>query len=216
LLLISIVSGLLFSLLLVAPPALYLRCLCKVLSILPLLLLPLLTPGAPRRGGLALALAFALTGDICLTFPGATWFLRGLLAFLGMQLLYIYLFSRRVRRPLRLTAAELLGSALIIGGALAALSWLWPGLGVMRLPVLVYASALTSMNVAALLCGLPGLLTGTLLFLVSDTLIGVWRFVGPLPGAAQLIWVTYYAAQLLIVCSYLAAPPRAERPPGAV
>jgi uncharacterized membrane protein YhhN len=175
----------------------------KVLAIAPLGLVPLVTQ-TPRRWLLSLALLAGLCGDICLVFPGGTWFLRGLLAFLLGHLLYIVLFSLRVRRPLRLTTDELLAIALLVGGALAALAWLWPGLSGMRLPVVIYAAALLGMNISALLSRLSGVFAGALLFLLSDTLLGIESF-RHLPSDLQaLIWMTYYAALALIVSGYLA------------
>lgn len=184
------------------------RAIIKLLSIAPLVLIPLLV--SPKRPGLSLALFASLVGDFSLVFPGKVWFLRGLLAFLTAHLIYMYLFSQRTRRPLRLTAAEILGCAFLVSGALSALAFLWPWLGVMQLPVLIYASALTGMNIAALLTRMPGVFSGALLFLSSDTLLAL-RIFGGLPAwSSFLIWATYYAAQLTITCGYLAAPPPAQ------
>lgn len=187
------------------------RAVIKILSIAPLVLLPLLV--APARLGLSLALLASLLGDISLVFPGKVWFLRGLLAFLAAHIVYVYLFSKQTRKPLRLTAAEILGCAFLVSGAISALAFLWPWLGVMQLPVLIYASALTGMNIAALLTRMPGVFFGALLFLISDTLLGL-RIFGGLPGwSSFFIWATYYAAQLSITCGYLgAAPTRSEAP----
>jgi uncharacterized membrane protein YhhN len=40
---------------------------------------------------------------------------------------------------------------------------------------------------------------GALLFITSDAMLAIKKFRGPFAGNAQLIWITYYAAQVLIL-----------------
>lgn len=187
--------------------------LLKALVIAPLVGMPLPLKKAPRRWLLSLALFASLVGDVCLVLPGPDWFLRGLFAFLTTHLMYIYLFMRRTSWPLRLTVGETLGMVCIVVGVAIVLSWLWPKLGAMRLPVLLYGSALALVNISSLCARLPGVFAGTLLFLFSDSLLGITVFRGGPPGAALLISLTYYTAQLLIVSGYLTARSSRHAPP---
>lgn len=191
--------------------------LVKALIIAPLAALPLVVKAAPRRGLLALALFASLIGDICLVFQGSEWFMRGLVAFLVTHLFYIYLFARRMRRPLRLSGRELLAVALLVLGAGTVVACMWSGLGAMRIPVLLYATALTTMNICGLLTRLPGLFVGTLLFLLSDALLGLMVFRGTPAVTVVLISICYYTAQLLIISGYLAhCGEISDRPPRSV
>jgi uncharacterized membrane protein YhhN len=83
--------------------------------------------------------------------------------------------------------------------------WLWPGLGHLAVPVLLYISALTTM--AALAIGAdtryPGIAWGALLFVASDSLIGVTRFRAPVPLGDYLVWGTYYVAQCSLVLGFM-------------
>ena len=40
---------------------------------------------------------------------------------------------------------------------------------------------------------------GVLLFIASDAMIAISKFRGSFLGSEQLIWITYYSAQLLIL-----------------
>jgi uncharacterized membrane protein YhhN len=75
----------------------------------------------------------------------------------------------------------------------------------MQLPVAVYALAITAMvgsvtNLQGLIDAsiFRPLLAGVLLFLLSDTLIAVNKFLTPLPLAGLAIMATYLLAQYLI------------------
>lgn len=216
LLLLSLVSAVVYFLALPWQPYQG-QFLVKALIIAPLAALPLVVKAAPRRGLLALALFASLIGDICLVFEGSAWFMRGLVAFLVTHLFYIYLFARRTRRPLRLSGRELLAVALLVLGAGTVVACLWPGLGAMRIPVLLYATALTTMNICGLLTRLPGLFIGTLLFLLSDALLGLMVFRNTPAVTVVLISICYYTAQVLIVSGYLARCGEiSDRPPRSV
>jgi len=57
------------------------------------------------------------------------------------------------------------------------------------------------MGISALLADLvtPVAAFGALLFIASDAMIAIDKFHGHIPGGNQLIWITYYSAQLLIL-----------------
>jgi uncharacterized membrane protein YhhN len=160
---------------------------------------------------LLLGLIFSIGGDTLLMFveqgpKQEDFFLLGLGSFLVAQLCYAYGFAgypeaKRgdlARQPLRAWPF-----ALYLIGILGAL-WtdIPPGL---RLPVSVYATAIVVMALAAFnLRGLLprarflGLMTGVLLFVISDSLIAFNKFGQPIPYARLLIMGTYLSAQFLI------------------
>ncbi|NQD37169.1 lysoplasmalogenase [Permianibacter sp. IMCC34836] len=161
------------------------------------------------RTGMVLALLFSALGDVLLALriEGFANFVPGLSAFLLAQLIYATLFwSRRQASPLRL----LLAVAYLLTAA--ALAWLiLPSTGGLLLPVSLYLLAISAMALGATFCALPlpGLLLGALVFVSSDSLIAINKFVIPVPAAQLLIMLTYYLAQWLICRSVIQAQPRA-------
>ena len=149
---------------------------------------------------IALGLAISLVADVLID----SSFLAGLAAFLVAHLAYIAAFLARTTElePLRLLPFALWG--------VAVLARLWPGLGSMRVPVIVYALVICAMMWrAAATVGTSSApawldwsaLTGALLFAASDTLIALDRFHRPLPHARYAIMALYWAGQLLIALS---------------
>ena len=47
--------------------------------------------------------------------------------------------------------------------------------------------------------GTPLAAFGALLFISSDAMLAIAKFRGPFPGHNQLIWITYYTSQCLIL-----------------
>ncbi|AOJ16087.1 lysoplasmalogenase [Burkholderia vietnamiensis] len=155
---------------------------------------------APReRAWLCAALATAVLGDVLLALPA--WppsFVLGLGAFLLTHLCYCALFLRWRARPRgwRVGASIALWIA-----APACYAAFFAHLGDLLVPVAVYMLALCTMASLALAARTRGPLValGSLIFVGSDTLIGVGRFIGAFPGIELLIWGLYALAQLTIV-----------------
>jgi len=126
-------------------------------------------------------------------------FLAGLGTFLLAHVAYIAAFVARTGEP-----RPMLLLPFLAWGALV-LARLWPGLGPMRVPVIVYAAVIcTMMWRAAAMVGTPGgwtALAGAVLFAASDTLIAWDRFHRPIPGSRYPIMLLYWAGQLLIAMS---------------
>lgn len=163
--------------------------------------------GGPRGAGLvATGLMVSAAGDLLLEWPRL--FLPGLVAFLLAHVAYASAFFAREGRP---HAAGALPFAVWLSAMGA---WLWPGLGAMKVPVLVYMAAIGSMmwRAAALAGGghRGGLwaLAGAVLFGASDSLIAVHRFHAPIPGVDVPIMALYYAGQIGIALSTAPEPPR--------
>ncbi|KVN98634.1 hypothetical protein WJ69_34065 [Burkholderia ubonensis] len=155
---------------------------------------------APReRAWLCAALAAAVLGDVLLALPG--WppsFVGGLGAFLLTHLGYCAIFLRWRARPHGWRVAALVGLWLAAPTFYAAF---FPHLGELAAPVAVYMLVLCAMASFALAARTRGPLValGSLIFVGSDTLIGVGRFLGGFAGIDYLIWALYALAQVTIV-----------------
>ncbi|KVL22576.1 lysoplasmalogenase [Burkholderia ubonensis] len=155
---------------------------------------------APReRAWLCAALAAAVFGDVLLALPG--WppsFVGGLGAFLLTHLGYCAIFLRWRARPHGWRVAALAGLWL---AAPAFYGAFFPHLGELAAPVAVYMLVLCAMASFALAARTRGPLVavGSLIFVGSDTLIGVGRFLGGFAGIDYLIWALYALAQVTIV-----------------
>ena len=86
------------------------------------------------------------------------------------------------------------------------ISILMPHLGEMKIPVLVYGLVISFMLlVAALLYDLRDnkiaryILTGAILFVISDSILAINKFHHPFQTAGWVIMLTYVAAQYLLV-----------------
>ena len=157
------------------------------------LLAPLLLWYLLRTSGMSLigwGLTFAFAGDVALLVPGTAPFLLGMACFLGTQICFLLAFLRRA--PLLKFAAA--GYA-VLWAALNIL--LWPALGTLRLPILVYSLALSAMAAAAFAVSRT-VATGAALFLLSDLLIGLGAADLDFPGRDLIVMTTYIAALLLI------------------
>lgn len=147
-------------------------------------------------------LVCSLAGDVFLMFP-ERWFQAGLVSFLVAQVLYVLAF--RPEPGGGLSAPVLLPFLLY---ALLFFRMLAPGLGKLKLPVLVYTAAITLMAWLAAcrfvyLGGTKPLMAfvGAALFLISDSVLAYDRFSSKVPGAQLIILGTYFPAQLLIALS---------------
>lgn len=147
-------------------------------------------------------LVFSLFGDVFLMLPKDR-FVAGLASFLIAHLFYISAFQSGIRfgaRPL------LLLPFVIAAGVV--MYFLWPRLGRLRVPVVLYVAVLVVMAWqasarAAELGGIASRLAavGAALFVVSDATLAVNRFRMPFPAAQAVVMVSYVAAQALIALS---------------
>jgi alkenylglycerophosphocholine hydrolase len=159
-------------------------------------------PDADHRR-IALALAFSALGDLLLEFQ-PPFFVPGLVAFLGAQLIFVLAFTARDRQPhwLRAIPAALFG----IGAYL----WFAPHLEALRGPVAFYIVAICLMlwRAWALVGGgrhPPRLAVlaalGATAFALSDLLVAYNRFIAPVLALQVLLMVLYWGAQWLITAS---------------
>ncbi len=156
----------------------------------------------PMQWLLIAALCASMTGDVFLMLPG-NWFIPGLAAFLVGHLFYIALFrQQQAWFPNR----GALATVLAVGAAMLAI--LWSNLGEPGLKAAVGTYVVVISLMAAQAVGRASVLrdrhaalvaAGACMFMLSDTLIAINRFIAPLPLASLWILATYYLAQVLIV-----------------
>jgi uncharacterized membrane protein YhhN len=159
-------------------------------------------------GGLIIfALLFSWFGDIFLMFQSDTeiMFLFGLVSFLFAHIMYLWAFqllsdSKR-RNPIQFA----ISASLVIYAILLALL-LWPGLGNMEIPVVIYAAVISCMGISAVFRNGPGynlVLLGALSFIASDSILAYNKFFMAIEHGGVYIMATYLLGQLLIVMGSL-------------
>jgi uncharacterized membrane protein YhhN len=139
-------------------------------------------------------LLLSVAGDVLLLSRAKKTFLAGLVAFLLAHVAYAAAFAPRSSRPMLLLP-------LVVAALAGILTWLWPHLGEMRLPVLAYCAVIGAMVWLAL--GVPDPLVrwGAGLFFVSDLFVARGRFVRPGKLNQLAGWPLYYAGQFLLALS---------------
>jgi uncharacterized membrane protein YhhN len=163
--------------------------------------------GRPRSIAFMLALFFCWVGDVLLMFQSQ--FIMGLLAFLIGHLLYIATW-RHHRNPAdqnTLSSLQQVRMALpIILYATGMVVVLYPHLGNLRIAVLLYAAVLGYMVLQALFryggtngASFAYVLGGSVLFMVSDSILAFDRFIQPVQYGHFWIMLTYMAAQFMLV-----------------
>ena len=185
-----------------------LRTSVKTTSILILAALPLTylgTPNAPAVALLLLALALALSalGDFFLALKDqARFFVPGLASFLAAHVAYILAFALHAS-GISIAGIAVLMVALVAAGLL--LARIAPELGRLRVPVIAYFAVIMTMVAASLSIAEASwvLPAGALIFALSDSLIAVRKFWTPFALINEAVWITYIAAQFMIVASYL-------------
>ena len=160
------------------------------------------------------ALIFCWAGDVLLMFQGELFFMGGLGAFLTGHLLYIFCYRqlRYVNSNTGLLATQKMRFSLpIILAGTGLVTILFPYLGEMKIPVMIYALVITVMAMQALFRygfttskSFTLIFTGALFFMLSDSLLAINKFMKPLPLASLAIMTTYIMAQYLIVEGFIA------------
>jgi alkenylglycerophosphocholine/alkenylglycerophosphoethanolamine hydrolase len=160
-------------------------------------------PASPYRRWISIGLLFSLLGDILLAWP-VDLFVFGLGAFLVAHLAYLKAYLVDCRRLALLPLALALLAGVSLFSVMAA-----KGLGDLLIPVAVYALAISAMlwrALARLGSHVPKrsawlAAAGALAFVVSDSLIGIDRFVLPFGAAPYLIILSYWIGQWGIAAS---------------
>jgi uncharacterized membrane protein YhhN len=170
-----------------------------------------------RSGLLIAALGFSVLGDFLLeaqhisSLGPMQLFLLGLVSFLIVHLFYVALFLKR-RSTIPIPAWRKFSSWAVLLVACVTLLIIWPGLAEMLYPVIAYSLVLTAMAITAQYSRFSRLVAiGALAFFASDTMLALSIFGHPFAGSRMLVWITYYAAQLMIALGILSAPNHERR-----
>jgi len=152
------------------------------------------------------ALIFSWGGDVLLMFQEKKeiFFLLGLASFLLAHIFYIIFFHQvRVREGVKSNPWLLV---LVVIYYAALISWLSPYLGDMKIPVRIYGIVISFMFMLAMhMLYLKNktagkwMMTGALLFVISDSILAINKFYEAFEMAGVLIMLTYGLAQLFIV-----------------
>ncbi len=148
------------------------------------------------------ALCFSTLGDVLLLFDSksALFFFAGLGSFLIAQIFYIITFFRMSNKPYPSRVGWLYLFVFVI-----LLAILYPGMPMsMKIPVTAYGFCLTMMSLnswrmysmdhsVGLLIGV-----GSILFMVSDSVLAIGKFKWELPYGHFIVMVTYILAQYLL------------------
>jgi uncharacterized membrane protein YhhN len=157
------------------------------------------------------ALSFSWLGDVLLIFEseGEQYFIFGLLAFLVAHVFYMLAYKQHRYED---ETKALIGvqrfrfSFPIILAGTGLITVLYSHLGDLKIPVIAYALVLVGMVVNALFrfgrTSTPSfamVFSGAILFMISDSLIAITKFLEPIAYGGFWIMITYVAAQYLIV-----------------
>jgi uncharacterized membrane protein YhhN len=164
-----------------------------------------------RSRQVVLALFFSWVGDVLLLFTKQSeiFFITGLLSFLVAHILYIFAYQSHQRED---TSQALLGvqrfrfSLPIVLAATGLITVLYDRLGSMKIPLIAYAVVIAIMAMNALfrfgrttMGSFSLVFLGAILFLISDSMIAIDKFLIYISFGSFWIMTTYVMAQFLIV-----------------
>jgi uncharacterized membrane protein YhhN len=167
---------------------------------------------AALRGELklfALALLFSAAGDAFLAYDGERLFVFGLASFLVTHVLYAVVFvlaTKGAAAPM--SAGRKVMFAVIPTFAAAYGAVLWPTLGELAIPVILYIAAIVVMTMLSLRVRAIEVPLGAVLFMISDSLISLDKFLWHAAWVGPLVWITYALAQLTITRGMLTSTRR--------
>jgi uncharacterized membrane protein YhhN len=168
------------------------------------------TAKEPVSTPLLLAMFFSLGGDVLLMQKSnEKFFMFGLGAFLVSHLFYIltYRQHRLEDSPEALQGLQKIRFAFpVILAGTGLVTVLYGHLGGLKIPVMVYAAVITIMVLTALFrfgrTNAPSfamVFGGAILFMISDSLLAIDKFLDPIPIASFWVMSTYISAQFLII-----------------
>lgn len=144
------------------------------------------------------ALICSVCGDILLDLPYTNLFIFGLVAFLAGHLFYTVLFFRYAKRPDRSGKVIIAGLMLFAG----VMIWIFRGIATALYgPVVLYIVVIITMCIGALLVPAENrrLFLGALLFIASDVVLAVNKFIVVIPYGRVINISLYFIAQFMII-----------------
>ena len=155
-----------------------------------------------------LGIFFSLAGDTALLFPSKNALLIGLGIFLGAHISYIVAFAGAAGNGL-FAAPVLLCGAVMLGASALLLRRLWSGASGMRVPLVIYAAALSGMVTTAFASSMASVpvtaALGAALFYVGDASLAIDQFHRRFKLAPLLTLGVYWLGQLGIALAARAA-----------
>lgn len=183
------------------------------LVIKPLIMISLaayyLVSAQQRSSIFLIAIFFCWLGDVLLLFEPKLFFMAGLAAFLIGHILYILCYQqmRSGASPNILLGPQKVRFAMpIVLAGTGLVVVLYPVLNDLKIPVMIYALVITLMALQALFRfgyttnkSFVLVFIGAILFMISDSLLAINKFLMPIQFASLSIMATYMIAQYLIV-----------------
>ncbi|WP_334038820.1 lysoplasmalogenase [Alteromonas macleodii] len=150
-----------------------------------------------------MALLFSLAGDISLALPFADSFITGLACFFVAHLTYAMCFALLHRSLLETPSDHIISrkpkwfiSIIMVSFAVMMAVHILPASKALFYPVVAYIGVITLMGLTAVwLAQTKLIVTGALLFVISDAILAQSVFKTPLPLSTFWVMTTYYAAQ---------------------
>lgn len=150
----------------------------------------------PYKTFIVIALIFCAIGDYTLQ-----WFIIGLISFLIGHVFYIraFLTTKEVATPLWAKVVLIVYGVVMliwIGGTLIQKNEI-----ILACAVAIYMFVILTMGWTSFRAGSKYAVAGAVLFIISDSILAINKFVINVDFSHQLIMLTYYSAQLLMALS---------------
>lgn len=165
----------------------------------------------PRSFILLTALFFCWIGDIALMFTGygEIWFMTGLVSFLFGHIFFVITYrqfrSESIENGLMPVQKIRFSLPVVLAGT-GLIAVLYPVLGALRIPVMVYATVIIVMVMNSIFRfgRTPSMsfwlvFFGAVMFMVSDSILAFNKFIGGINMSGVWIMATYISAQYLII-----------------
>ena len=158
------------------------------------------------------ALLFSFLGDVLLLFVkvDGNYFIGGIICFLLAHVAYILFFTKIKGESRPKPKLFSLYIFLVLVHCVELLYILYPDLGVMKIPVTIYAVVISIMLMVSMFVYFKTspsagkyFVIGALLFVASDSLLAVNKFYMPFFHAGFFIMLTYCLAQFCLVKGYI-------------
>ena len=165
-----------------------------------------LSIASQKRASVIIALVFSWIGDVLLMLESSNsiFFILGLVSFLIAHICYIDFFQL-VKRTENIKTSWLIVLPVIIY-YIALIFVLFPYLGSLKFPVIIYGAVISIMLAFALHMALmknrvkgTNMVFGAILFIISDSVLAINKFYKPFEAGGVIIMLTYAFAQMLIV-----------------
>ena len=174
------------------------RTVLKAIPVSTLMVLVLRDMRGLARICLTGALLGSVCGDILLDLPYANLFIFGLVAFLVAHLFYTVLCFRYAKSPDGFGKVMMAGLVLFAG----VMIWIFRGIApALYGPVVLYIVVIVTMSIGALLVPAENrlLFWGALLFIASDVVLALNKFLMAVPYGRVINISLYFIAQFMII-----------------